>query len=112
MADQSIMDRALGVVNAYLSRNDLPADKVPAFIKSVYDSIIGFDTVAPAAAGTANGQQPKISIEDSVDPKGEFIICLEDGMKLKTLKRHLQSAFGMSVDDYLRKWNLPHGYPV
>ena len=94
------------IVCAFVSNNALPLTDLPALIKSVYGALVA-TSAAPAAVERL---VPAISIKRSVTP--DFIVCLEDGKKLKTLKRHLNSTYGMTPDEYRAKWGLPSDYPM
>src|SRR3954468_11791180 len=96
------------VVSAYLGRNDLPADQIPTVIHTVFGSLRELD-----ASGTeikVEPPKPAVSVRKSVAP--DYIICLEDGKKLKMLKRHLRTMYNMSPDEYRAKWGLPSDYPM
>ena len=96
------------IVAAYVSSNTLPAPLLPELINSV---IRAMQTVEEQAAPPkAEPLKPPISIRKSVTP--EYIICLEDGRKLKMLKRHLRTTYNMSPADYRAKWGLPAEYPM
>ncbi|MER9222899.1 MucR family transcriptional regulator [Mesorhizobium sp. M0644] len=91
----------------YLSNNPLPVGELSKLIGDVYVALQGIGTpVAPAAAKL----EPAVSIKKSVSP--DFIICLEDGKKFKSLKRHIGTHYNLSPDEYRQKWNLPSDYPM
>jgi len=96
------------VVAAYLGKNDLPADQIPNVINTVFGSLRDLD----GGSGEIKSEPPKpaVSVRKSVAP--DYIICLEDGKKLKMLKRHLRTMYNMSPDEYRAKWNLPSDYPM
>ena len=94
------------IVAAYVSRNALPLGDLPALIHSVYQSLAGLGH----SGGAVTGQEPAVPIKKSVFP--DFIVCLEDGKKLKMLKRHLQTSYGLTPDAYRTKWGLPADYPM
>ena len=95
------------IVAAHVSKNQLETEALPPLIQSVYRSLSTAGTVeaAPAPALT-----PAVPIKKSVFP--DYIVCLEDGKKLKMLKRHLQTSYGMTPDAYRAKWGLPRDYPM
>jgi predicted transcriptional regulator len=101
-----VLKLATNVVSAYLSNNQIPADGVPALLKSIYGSLSAMD---PSAA-TAAERDPAVPIKKSVTD--EYIVCLEDGKKLRTLKRYLRSHFNLSTEEYRAKWHLPRDYPM
>jgi len=97
------------IVCAFVSNNAVPLADLPTLINSVYGALVGTSTTALAPAGVEK-PVPAISIKKSVTP--DFIVCLEDGKKLKMLKRHLNTTYGMTPDDYRAKWGLPSDYPM
>lgn len=103
-----LVDMAADIVSAYVSANQVPAQELPALIRTVYTALAEVEG-APAPAAE-NAQEPAVAIKKSVTP--EFIICLEDGKKFKSLKRHLRTRYGMSPEEYRAKWGLAHDYPM
>src|SRR3954451_14475658 len=109
MSDQVAAD-VLGltaqIVSAHVSKNQIGTDALPSLIRAVYRSLsTAADAEAPAPA-----QTPAVPIKKSVFP--DYIVCLEDGKKLKMLKRHLLTSYGLSPDAYRAKWGLPRDYPM
>lgn len=104
----AMMRMTAEVVSAYVSNNLLPAAQLPEIIRSVYGSL--------DALGGGHGDarleplKPVVPIKKSVTP--EYLICLEDGKKLKMLKRHLRTTYNMTPDEYRAKWGLPPDYPM
>ena len=96
------------VVASYLGKNDLPADRIPEIINTVYSSLRDLDVTTTEIK--TEPAKPAVPVRKSVTP--EYIICLEDGKKLKMLKRHLRTMYNMSPDDYRAKWGLPADYPM
>jgi predicted transcriptional regulator len=94
------------VVSAYVSNNPIPAAALPDLILSVHRSMSGLSHPVAAAAELVPAVNPK----KSVFP--DYIICLEDGKKFKSLKRHLRTDFGLTPDAYRAKWGLPRDYPI
>jgi predicted transcriptional regulator len=92
------------IVSAYVSNNKIPPDQLPDLIRTVHDALMNPEE-APAER-----LEPAVPIKKSVRP--DYIVCLEDGKKLKMLKRHLRTSFGMSPDEYRAKWSLPSDYPM
>jgi predicted transcriptional regulator len=105
---QSVLSMATSIVSAYLSHNALPAAQIPELIQTVVKSLA--ETGGPSAAVPREPQKPVVPIKRSVTP--EYIICLEDGKKLKMLKRHLRTNYDMSPEEYRAKWGLPADYPM
>ena len=98
---------AADIVSAYVSNNPLPMGELPKLIGDTYAAVQGASTpLTPAAVK----QEPAVSIRKSVTP--DFIICLEDGKKFKSLKRHLATHYNLTPDEYRQKWNLPADYPM
>src|SRR5690349_18143820 len=94
------------VVAAYLSRNTVPADDIPALVDLVHDALAGLS----GAGSHARNVTPAVPVKSSVTP--DYIICLEDGKKMKMLKRYLKATYNMTPDQYRKKWDLPHDYPM
>ena len=94
------------IVSAQISSRTIPADELPTLIQDVYESL---KTVGTGTA-VAGAQKPAVPIKKSVT--AAFIICLEDGRKMKMLKRHLRTSYGMTPDQYRQKWGLPGDYPM
>lgn len=97
------------VVSHYLKKNPVPAAELPSVISAVYGALSG-QVAAPAPAAPEQRPEPAVAIRRSVTP--DYIICLEDGKKLKMLKRHLATAYGMTPEEYRQRWNLPPDYPM
>ena len=97
------------IVAAFVAQNTLPADQLPALIRSVHGALNGLNATEAVAPVPARGK-PAVPISRSVQP--EYLVCLEDGKKLKMLKRYLRSRYGMTPEDYRRRWGLPPDYPM
>lgn len=96
------------IVAAYVSNNPLPVSELPAMIKSVHTTLGTLSGVAVSDVLTS--QKPAVPVKKSVT--NEFIICLEDGKKLKMLKRYLRSNYNLTPEEYRAKWGLPADYPM
>lgn len=111
MPDQTSRDDLLAltteVVSAYVSNNTLATNEVSGLIEQVFKSLA---TVTAEGAITADRPQPAVPIKRSITE--DHIICLEDGKKLKMLKRHLKTAYNMTPDEYRARWGLPADYPM
>jgi predicted transcriptional regulator len=96
------------IVSAYVSNNTVVAAELPGVIHNVFDAL----SRASAASGqpTREELKPAVPIKRSVSP--DDIICLEDGKKFKSLKRHLRTHYDLSPEEYREKWGLPHEYPM
>jgi len=103
-----LLKLASDIVAAYVSNNPIPVTEVPGMIKSVHATLGGL--TAGGLSETATTQKPAVTVKKSITP--EYIICLEDGKKLKMLKRYLRSRYNMSPDEYRAKWGLPADYPM
>ena len=110
MSDQEnqieLLELTTEIVAAHVSNNTLPVNDLPQLIQEVYKTL----------ANVGNSQlsverlQPAISVKKSISP--DYIVCLEDGKKLKMLKRHLKTAYNMTPEEYREKWGLPRDYPM
>jgi predicted transcriptional regulator len=108
MDDKStLIDMTAEIVAAYVSANSVPAAELPGLIRSVHKALGGVSEQVPVEAPP---KEPAVPVKKSITP--EFLICLEDGRKFKSLKRHLRSKYGLSPEDYRAKWGLPKDYPM
>ena len=110
MADQEnrseLLELTSEIVAAHVSNNTLAVNDLPQLIKDVYFTLANVDETQ----GFPERLNPPVSIKKSVTP--DFIVCLEDGKKLKMLKRHLKTAYNMTPEEYRQRWNLPLDYPM
>ena len=106
--DHDLRRLAAEIVAAYVSANSVSAAQLPDVIRSVVDALASLD--GQAEAPKAEALKPAVSIRKSVTP--DYLICLDDGKKLKMLKRHLRATYDMSPRDYREKWGLPADYPM
>ncbi len=95
------------IVAAHVSNNTVAINDVSALISNVYNAL---NSLGEPVQVEEVKQEPAVSIRSSIKP--DYIVCLEDGKKLKMLKRHLMSQYGMTPDDYRAKWGLPTDYPM
>ena len=102
--DTSTLKFVSKIVSAYVSKNSLPSGELPDLIMTVREALERPDRAA------LSPPEPAVPIKRSVKP--EYVVCLEDGMKLKMLKRHLRTAYSMSPDEYRQKWGLASDYPM
>jgi predicted transcriptional regulator len=93
------------IVSAYVANNSVQAANLSALIASVHTAVAGLGAPTPAEAPV-----PAADPKRSVRP--DYIVCLEDGRRFKSLKRHLMAHFGLTPDEYRTKWNLPRDYPM
>ncbi|MEI6558981.1 MAG: MucR family transcriptional regulator [Rhodospirillaceae bacterium] len=108
LSENALLRLTAGIVSAYVSKNVLPAQQIPELVNTVFSSLTGLNS-APRDA-QIEPLKPAVPVRKSVSP--EYIICLEDGKKLKMLKRHLRSTYNMSPDEYRVRWGLPADYPM
>ena len=105
---RDLVEMAAEIVAAYVSANQVQPQDLPALIRTVYSALADVSGVQVASAELA--QEPAVAVKKSVTP--DYIICLEDGKKFKSLKRHLRTRYNMSPEEYRAKWGLPHDYPM
>ena len=108
IAEEELLRMTTDVVAAYVSNNTLPTAQLAEVINAVYSSLKSLE--GQVAQVQPEPLKPAIPIRKSVTP--EFLICLEDGKKLKMLKRHLRSTYNMTPDEYRSKWGLAPDYPM
>ena len=107
-SNESILGMAANIVSAYVSHNALPSGDIPELIQTVYKSLA--DMNGPGADAPKEPLKPPVPIRRSITPS--YIVCLEDGKKLKMLKRHLRTNYNLSPEEYRAKWGLPADYPM
>ena len=108
--DAELITLTSQIVSAFVSKNSVQVSDLPALISNVYQSLKSAGQPSAAPAESPAELKPAVPVKKSVTP--EYIICLEDGKKLKMLKRHLSSSYGMTPDEYRAKWGLPADYPM
>ncbi len=96
------------IVAAYVAKNSVPASELPNLLTGVHQALCA--VVAGVAAAQAPPPEPATPVSRSITP--DYLVCLEDGQRFKSLKRHLRAKFDMSPEDYRRKWRLPADYPM
>jgi predicted transcriptional regulator len=105
--DSAILGLTAQIVSAHAAHNELGANALPGAIRAVYDTLVNIGEAPPAPVERA---QPAVPIRKSVFP--DYIICLEDGKRLKMLKRHLSTSYNMTPEQYRAKWGLDASYPM
>ncbi len=95
------------IVSSHLSNNQVSPEEIPGLIQKVYRTLANVNGEGNAMT---ERPQPAVPIKKSVTP--DYIVCLEDGKKLKMLKRHLKTAYGMTPEEYKERWGLPADYPM
>jgi len=106
---EDLMRLGAGIVSAYVSRNAVTAEAVPDIIRTVHQALTQLTGAAPAPQSE---ERPKPAVPIGRSVQHDYIVCLEDGKKLKMLKRYLRSRYNMSPDDYRRRWGLAPDYPM
>ena len=109
MPQSETLEIAAEVVAAFVSNNPLPKGELPALIQTIHDSLARLSVGAENAAPKEEPKQPAVSIRKSITP--EYLTCLEDGKKFKSLKRHV-GTHGLTPAQYREKSNLPSDYPM
>jgi predicted transcriptional regulator len=104
----SYIELAADIVSAYVSNNSVPATELPALINEVHAALQRVTTTQPAPVLEA--AKPAVPVKKSIT--NDFLICLEDGKKFKSLKRHLRTQYNMSPEEYREKWGLGSDYPM
>ncbi|MEO6433358.1 MAG: MucR family transcriptional regulator [Sphingomicrobium sp.] len=106
-ADDMLLALTADIVAAHVSNNSVAVNDLPVLIQNVHSALTG---ISGSSAAPAAKLEPAVSIRSSIKP--DYIVCLEDGKKLKMLKRHLMTHFGMTPADYRSKWGLAADYPM
>lgn len=104
----ALIELTADVVSAYVSNNPVPVSDLPALIGQVHAALKG--TIGNVPAEIPEALKPAVPIRKSVTP--DYLICLDDGKKFKSLKRHLSSRYGLTPEEYRAKWSLPSDYPM
>ncbi|HLJ71884.1 MAG TPA: MucR family transcriptional regulator [Roseiarcus sp.] len=102
------IELAAEIVSAYVSNNSVPASDLPGLLSDVHTALVRVSTGAAVAAPET--AKPAVPPKKSIT--NDYIVCLEDGRKFKSLKRHLRTQYNMSPEEYREKWNLPPDYPM
>ena len=108
MAEEELLRMTTDVVAAYVSNNPLPTAQLSEIIGAVFQSLKALE--GQGSEAKSEPLKPAVPIRKSITP--DFLVCLEDGKKLKMLKRHLRSTYNMTPDGYRQKWGLPADYPM
>lgn len=104
---ETLITLASDIVAAHVSNNNVAVEDLPLLINNVYGALAGLGGSEPVKE---EKPEPAVSVRASIKP--DYIVCLEDGKKLKMLKRHLMTHYNMTPDDYRQRWNLPADYPM
>ncbi len=111
MADNendNLLTLTSNIVSAHLSNNAVSTEEIPALIRKIYSTLANVNQ--EGGMMSSERPQPAVPIKKSVH--ADYIVCLEDGKKLKMLKRHLKTAYNMTPEQYRERWGLPADYPM
>ena len=103
----TLIELTTHIASAYVGNNSVAASDLPSLIRNIHAALSGVDKPVEAPI---EAKIPAVSIKKSLGE--DYLICLEDGRKFKSLKRHLRTKYNMSPDEYRAKWNLPRTYPM
>lgn len=103
-----LLEMTADIVSAYVSNNTVNADALPGLISSIHSMLL--QVAGGGVEPEPEPQEPAVPIRKSISP--DYLICLEDGRKFKSLKRHLRTKYDMSPEEYRAKWGLPKDYPM
>ncbi len=105
---KSFIDLTANIVSAYVSNNTTPASELPALISQIHGALVRLSTGQAEVA--TEPTKPAVPVKKSMT--SDFLVCLEDGKKFKSLKRHLRTQYNMTPEQYREKWGLPPDYPM
>jgi predicted transcriptional regulator len=106
--NNNFIELTAGIVSAFVSNNTVAAGEIPALINQVHSALL---RVSSGAKDTpAEPLKPAVSVKKSITP--DYLVCLEDGKKFKSLKRHLRTQYNVTPEQYREKWGLPADYPM
>jgi predicted transcriptional regulator len=106
--ESSLIELTVNIVSAYVSNNSVPSADIPALIGQIHSALKRVS--GGQAAAPAEPLKPAVPVKRSIN--SDFLVCLEDGLKFKSLKRHLRTRYNMTPDQYREKWALPPDYPM
>lgn len=105
---KGFVDLTASIVSAYVSNNATTAAEIPALISQIHAALVRVSTGSPEIA--IEPAKPAVSVKKSMTP--DYLVCLEDGKRFKSLKRHLRTQYNISPEQYREKWGLPADYPM
>ena len=105
--DLDYLTLSVDIVSAFVSNNPVPVPELPGLIAAIHATLQG---LSQPAAAPAEERKPAVSVRRSI--QADFLVCLEDGKKFKSLKRHLRTQYNLTPDAYREKWGLAHDYPM
>lgn len=108
-SNDDLVQMTTQIVTSYISRNTVPTDQLGSVIQAIHGALRSVGSTQAAAPAPVPAK-PAVPIRRSIQP--DFIVCLEDGKKLKMLKRHLRTTYNLSPEEYRAKWGLPADYPM
>jgi predicted transcriptional regulator len=108
--NNEIVGLAADIVAAYVGNNPVPVTNLPNLINEVYRALSGAVDTAGEKSAEDSDLRPAVPVKRSINP--DYLICLEDGKKFKSLKRHLRTHYDLTPEQYREKWNLPSDYPM
>jgi predicted transcriptional regulator len=106
--DNNFIELTAGIVSAFVSNNSVAAGDIPALINQVHSALLRVSSGAKETP--SEPPKPAVSVKKSITP--EYLVCLEDGKKFKSLKRHLRTQYNVTPEQYREKWGLPPDYPM
>lgn len=106
----NILELTTDIVSSYLSNSALDVSEVPVLIRTVHETLCNLNNHSNSKSINLSRLDPAVPIEESVQP--DYIVCLEDGKHLQVLKRHLKTAFGLTIEEYKKRWGLSADYPT
>jgi len=104
----NLIKYAATIIEAYVSNNRVSASELTGLVKDIHGTLVGL--AHPGNEPVATSQKPAVPVKKSITP--DYVICLEDGKRLKMLKRYLRTKYGLTTDEYRTKWGLPADYPT
>ncbi|MCP1198151.1 MucR family transcriptional regulator [Notoacmeibacter sp. MSK16QG-6] len=107
--DAQLIDLTAEVVTAYVGNNPVPATDLPSLISEIHNA---FSRIRGTGQAVAETEKPKPAVNPKRSVSDDYIVCLEDGKKFKSLKRHLSAHYNMTPEQYREKWGLPADYPM
>jgi predicted transcriptional regulator len=105
---KSFVDLTANIVSAYLSNNPTPASEIPNLISQIHAALLRVSS--GRSEGPAEPAKPAVSVKKSIN--ADYLVCLEDGKRFKSLRRHLRTQYNMTPEQYRDKWGLPPDYPM
>jgi predicted transcriptional regulator len=107
MSDPKFIELTASIVSAYVGHHSVPVGDLPGLISQIHSALL---RVSSGADLNAEPLKPAVPVKKSITP--EYLVCLEDGKKFKSLKRHLRTQYNMTPEQYREKWDLPADYPM